>query len=435
MIPTARTYGLLSLGLILGFGLALAGDLGWSSLGLLVWDLSVLSLVIWDHRRGQPRRVQVNRSALHRLSIGRDNPVELTLQTQTYPAQIQIRDDFPAEFQASTLILKANLGKHQSELLRYTVIPPRRGQFEWGKIQVRQLSPWGLVWQDWTIPQQQTVDVYPDLIGLREISIQLTLKSAGAMRQLRRLGMGTEFAELRDYVPGDDPRLLDWKATARRQHPLVRVLEPEREQTLIILLDRGRLMTAQVHGLKRFDWALNAGLALALAGLHRGDRVGVGVFDRQIHTWIPPQRGQAYLSQLIERLTPIQPDWLEPDYFNVATTVVQQQSRRALVVMLTDLVDATASAELLSALTRLAPRYLPFCVALRDPLVDQQAQTSSVILEQAYARAVALDLIAQRQAAFEILKHKGVLVLDGPANQISQALVDRYLHLKQRNQI
>jgi uncharacterized protein (DUF58 family) len=115
---------------------------------------------------------------------------------------------------------------------------------------------------------------------------------------------------------------------------------------MIILLDRGRLMTAQVSGLKRFDWALNATLALALTGLNRGDHVGVGLFDKQIHTWILPERGQNQLNQLIDRLTPIQPVLLESDYVGAVTSVVQQQPRRALVVLITDIVDSTASAEL-----------------------------------------------------------------------------------------
>jgi uncharacterized protein (DUF58 family) len=220
----------------------------------------------------------------------------------------------------------------------------------------------------------------------------------------------------------------------------VRVLEPEREQTLIILLDRGRLMTARVQGLKRFDWGLNATLSLALAGLNRGDRVGIGVFDREVTTWIPPERGQHQLSKLIERLTPIQPVLLEPDYVGAVTKLVNQQTRRALVVLITDLVDITASAELLAALGRLTPRYLPFCVTLRDPQVDRLAHTPPVLEKQkqgavaaTYARAVALDLLAQRQVAFAQLKQRGVLVLDAPANQISEQLVDRYLQLKARN--
>ncbi len=108
-------------------------------------------------------------------------------------------------------------------------------------------------------------------------------------------------------------------------------------------------MTAQVLQLKQFDGGLNITLALALAGLHRGDRVGVGVFDRDITISIPPERGQHQLSKLIERITPIQSVLLEPDYFGAVTKLVNQQTRRALVVMITDIVDVTGSAELLAA--------------------------------------------------------------------------------------
>jgi uncharacterized protein (DUF58 family) len=136
---------------------------------------------------------------------------------------------------------------------------------------------------------------------------------------------------------------------------------------------------------------------------------------------------------LIERLTPIQPELLEPDYLGAVTTLVNQQTRRALVVIITDIVDRTASAELLAALGRLTPRYLPFCVTLRDPQVDKQAHTMTDDVPSTYARAVALDLLAQRQIAFTDLKQKGVLVLDAPANQITEELVDRYLQLKAKN--
>jgi uncharacterized protein (DUF58 family) len=456
IIPSRYLYVLLLLGIAIAAVLAVAFDIGVSLIATLLFDAIVLILAVWDGLRVKPYRVNVMRSPLHRLSIGRNNPVVVFVQSENKRAKIRLRDYYPLEFEVSTPTLEATLEPNKSQELTYTVFPDSRGEFQWGDVQVRQLGQWGLAWWDWKIPASQTVAVYPDLVGLRSLSIRLSLENTGTMRQARRLGAGTEFAELREYGIGDDTRLIDWKATARRSRPLVRVLEPEREQTLIILLDRGRLMTAQVQGLKRFDWGLNATLSLALAGLHRGDRVGIGVFDREIITWIPPERGQHQLPKLIERLTPIQPVLLEPDYVGAVTKLVNQQARRALVVLITDIVDVTASAELLAALGRLTPRYLPFCVTLRDPQVDRIAHTplaldqekgqgtrgekmkekhpdASKVITDAYARAVALDLLAQRQVAFAQLKQKGVLVLDAPANQISEQLVDRYLQLKARN--
>lgn len=435
MIPSIRLYSLLAIAIPIALLLAMLVNQQTSIIGTVLFDGLIIGLGLIDVLRVKSHLVQVTRHPLHRLSIGRDNLVLLSVRSANQTAKIQLRDSYPLEFDVSQPLLEASINPNTDEELTYTIRPQNRGEYQWGDIQVRQLGNWGLAWHDWTIPASEKVAVYPDLVMLKELSIKLTLQNSGTMRQLRKLGMGTEFAELREYGIGDDPRLIDWKATARRSRPVVRVLEPEKEQTLIILLDRGRLMTARVQGLKRFDWGVNAALSLALTGLNRGDRVGVGVFDREITTWIPPERGQHQLSKLIERLVPIQPVLLEPDYVGAVTKLVTQQTRRALVVLITDLVDVTASTEMLSALARLTPRYLPFCVTLRDPLVDQIAHSSTVEITPAYNRAVALDLLAQRQVAFAQLKQKGVLVLDAPANQISKQLVDRYLQLKSRNQL
>ncbi|MFQ4141851.1 DUF58 domain-containing protein [Chlorogloeopsis sp. ULAP02] len=447
MIPSQRVYLLLILGIAIAFIFAIFFSIPTSFVITLLFDAVVLVLMVVDGLRVRRDRVQVVRELQPRLSVGRDNLVVVRVTSEKTKALIQIHDDYPTEFGVSDPTLRATFPSHTTKEFTYTVHPTQRGEFAWGDIQVRQLGTWGLAWSDWKIPQSLKVRVYPDLVGLRSLSVRLTLQSSGSIRQFRRLGIGTEFAELRNYRTGDDLRFIDWKATARRvgassnTPPFVRVLEPEQEQTFLILLDRGRLMTAKVHNLQRFDWGLNTTLSLALAGLHRGDRVGVGVFDRQMHTWISPERGQQHLSTLIDRLTPIQPVLLESDYIGAVTHVVQQQSRRALVVIITDIVDVTASSELLAALSRLTPRYLPFAVTLRDPQVDVLAHTplsvegNSGDVTAAYRRAVALDLLAQRQVAFAQLKQKGVLVLDAPANQIADQLVEKYLRLKARNQL
>lgn len=436
MIPSSRLYGLLLGGMAIA--ILLAATLGarpapWTvAIGLLVYDGLILLVGGVDCFRGKRRRAEVRRVELQRLSIHRDNPVTLSVEAR-YPTRLMIDDHYPNEFAAHPPQIRLVLEADTFHDATYTVHPTQRGDYQWGDIALRQLGPWGLAWHSWKINQPQTVSVYPDLLGLRSLTLRLTLQSAGSIRQARQRGIGTEFAELKDYGTGDDPRLIDWKATARRDRPLVRVLEPEHEQTLIVLLDRGRLMTAQVESISRFDWGINATLSLALAGITRGDRVGIGVFDRHMTTWIPPERGQRHFAKIMEQLAPLQPVLLEPDYFGAATTLVNQQTRRALVVMITDIVDVTASAELLSAMIHLSPRYLPCCVALRDPEVDQQAHAVTSTLMSTYSRAVALDVLTQRQLALAQLKQRGVLVLDAPAHHMSNQLVDRYLHLKARN--
>lgn len=433
MIPSRRCYLLLLIGGANSCLLAALVSQEVSLSFLYLYNLVIAGLTLADVSKVKTNEVEVKRFPLDRFSVGRDNLIRLAIESAHHKASVQIKDFYPQQFSVSTDTLKIILPPNTTEELTYTLNPDSRGEYEWGDIQVRQLGNWGLAWRDWKIPAKEKVVIYPDLVGLRSLSIRLSLENTGAMRQARRLGQGTEFAELQEYRTGDDIRLIDWKATARRSRPVVRVLEPEQEQTLFILLDRGRLMTARVQGLKRFDWGLNATLSLALAGLNRGDKVGVAVFDRDIKTWIPPERGNHHLAKLIERLTPLQPVLLEPDYLGAVTKVVTKQTRRALVVVITDIVDATASLELLTAMARLTPRYLPFCVTLRDPIIDTVSHSSTNNTTETYSRAVALDLLAQRQVAFAKLKQKGVLVLDAPANQISEQLVDRYVQMKARN--
>lgn len=306
IVPTGKTYGLLLGG---GLGATLLANffdapnrLGLALLALGLFDGIVLLAMLWDGWRVKTRRATLTRDRLHRLSIGRDNPI--TLQAKApHRTRLRLFDHYPTDFDGTPMPLTVDLAAREPQTLTFTVQPKRRGEYPWGDVQVQQLSPLGLAWADWTIPAAAPVAVYPDLIGLHQLSVKLALQSTGTLKQRRRLGVGTEFAELREYGIGDDLRFIDWKATARLSQPLVRVLEPEREQTLLILLDRGRLMTAQVQGLTRFDWGLNAALSLALAGVSRGDRVGLGVFDRTLHTWLPPKGGQANFQQMIERLT------------------------------------------------------------------------------------------------------------------------------------
>ncbi|MDP5017612.1 MAG: DUF58 domain-containing protein, partial [Dolichospermum sp.] len=267
MIPSKKVYFLLIAGIFIAPILSIILGISSTIIVICLFDITVLILMVVDGLGMKTKRVEITRELPSRLSIGRDNPVIFKVQAGKIDAVIKIRDYYPSEFTVSTTTVTANINANQNQELTYTVYPNQRGEFAWGNIQVRQLGSWGLVWHDWQIPQSTQVKVYPDLVGLRSLSIRLTLQSSGSIRKTRQMGIGTEFAELRNYRSGDDLRFIDWKATARRSYgntgPLVRVLEPEQEQTLLILLDRGRLMTAKVQGLQRFDWGLNTTLSLA----------------------------------------------------------------------------------------------------------------------------------------------------------------------------
>jgi uncharacterized protein (DUF58 family) len=293
----------------------------------------------------------------------------------------------------------------------------------------------GLFWREVKVPANQKVRVFSDLKALHELSIKLSHSSELGELHQRKRGQGTDFASLREYTSGDDTRAIDWKATARRDRPVVRTYETDQEQVMLILIDAGRMMFSDLEGLSRFDHALNAGLCLALAGLTRNDQVGIGIFADKPLLFLPPRRGKAQLKRFLEALFDVRPRMVEPDYTGVLAYYASVQKARSLMAVITDLTDPMGSQTLLTGLASLSPRHLPFCVTLRDRQVDRIAGDRTLKVENVYQRAVATDLLTQRDLALSVLVRKGCMVLDSPPQELSEQLVDRYLQIKMRGRL
>lgn len=435
MIASNRLYVLLAIGaliLLCGYFSPVLGPVG------LGFDLLLAAAVVADFFMTQrPRLVTATRAVADRLSIGRENDVLIEVYNQgEAPLALVVRDDYPQELESDVREFKFPLKARSKAALRYTLIPRQRGAYHFDDINVRYMSKWGLFWRQQKVHATRSVKVYSDLMALKELSVKLSQSSELGDMKRRRRGHGTDFASLREYVSGDDVRNVDWKATARRDRPVVRNYEVEQEQTLMVLVDAGRMMVSDLEGLTRFEHALNAALALVLTGLHRNDQVGFGIFADKPLLFLPPRRGKSYLTRILEAACDVRPRMVEPDYAGALSFFASAQKSRSLMVVLTDLTDPTGSQTLLSGLASLSPRHLPFCVTLRDRQIQAVAAISQVMEEDvAFKKAVATDLIVQRELAFSQLSRRGCMVLDCPPQELSEKLVDRYLEIKARGRL
>lgn len=395
--------------------------------------LIVVALIADYAATPSPSLITAVRTVTDRLSIGRENDVQIELYSRG-PRKLlcRVRDDYPAQLEADVNEFDFLLEKNSKATLQYNLLPRTRGAYEFGDISIRYLSTFGLMWRQCKISAQRTVKVYSDLKALQELSVKLAHSSELGDIKARKRGQGTDFASLREYVSGDDARAIDWKATARRDRPVSRVYEIDKEQTLMVLVDGGRMMVSDLDGLARFDHALNAALSLVLTGLMRNDSVGLGIFADKPILYMPPRRGKAYLSRILEACCDVKPKMVEPDYTGALSYFADAHKTRSLTVVLTDLTDPTGSQSLLSGLASLSPRHLPFCVTLRDRQVDTIAADKLLTTNAVFKRAIATDLIAQRELAFSHLARRGCLVLDCPPADLSNKLVDRYLEIKAR---
>lgn len=309
-----------------------------------------------------------------------------------------------------------------------------RGRYPLGPVALRVRTRAGLVGRRLRWLPDDSILVAPSVASVRRfrlLALQHRLYEAG-VRAIRQRGEGRSFASLREYVVGDDPRHIDWKATARRRKTITREFTVEQSQTVFCLIDAGRSMTQLAGTFTRFEHALSAALLLTDVAAGAGDRVGLIVFDDQIRAFVPAQRGQAALRAVRNALLPVQATLTEPDYATAFRFLAARQRRRSLMVFFTDVIDSRASRALIAHVSRSAARHLVVVVALRNDALDAAATPSSQSQDALYESAAAEELIAARAEALERMRVAGVTVLDVSPAAMTAAVVNRYLEIKAR---
>jgi uncharacterized protein (DUF58 family) len=310
-----------------------------------------------------------------------------------------------------------------------------RGRAGLGEVGARVRSPLGLVATRFEFPLNGQIRVIPSVSGVRRfrlLAIQHRLDAVG-VRALRRKGEGQGFAGLREYVIGDDPRHIDWKATARKAKIITREFTIERAQSVLTLIDAGRGMTQLAGEYSRFEHALSSALVLTDIAANAGDRVGTLVFDDEVRAFVPAQRSRGALQAVRDALVPVVATSREPDYAAAFRFLAAHQRKRALIVFFTDVIDVRASQALLAHVSRSAARHLAIVVALRNDAVfaaavPAQPENAALLFESAAAE----ELILAREGALERIRRAGVIVLDVSPQVMTASVINRYLEIKSR---
>jgi len=403
----------------------------------VIYDGALLLAALVDSRLSRlPPGLLVKREFSGRFAVGADTDVSVKVVNNSPRAvTLILKDEYPQEMKL-TYPREGRLPveSHSSAALTYTLTPPRRGRFEFGQTALRYLSRLGLVWNQTRLGQSKSVKVYPNMRRAREAE----LKALGARslvashRKTSWRGEGREFESLRDYVRGDELRHVSWTATARRGKLTTRQYQVERDQTILIALDAGRLMTARIETETKLDLAVHATLALMSAAARGGDNAGLIVFGRQIKTYLPPKRGVEHLDATLEALHSLEPEMIEPSYARAFQFIAANTKRRALIVVLTDLVDEEGSRDLLTSLKLLRPRHLPLVVTIADRDLKSVVREAPTNVKNLFTQSVAEEIIHQREAALRLVESQGGLALDVTAAALTPSLLETYLRVKER---
>lgn len=427
-------YLLIVLGLV---PLSLSWGRPWLRWATLAYDFLLIGLAIIDGRRSTlPKGIHITRGFAGRFAVGAETDVQIKLQNATTrPIILRIKDEYPPQMKLiGAREATVRVAAQTEAQLVYGLKPPKRGRFDFGQTAVRFLSRWSLAWCQTLVGEPTAVKVYPNMRRAREAELKaLGARSlVSAHRKTSWRGEGREFESLREYVRGDELRHISWTATARRGKLTTRQYQIERDQTILIALDAGRLMTARIDQETKLDSAVHAALALMSAAARGGDNAGLMVFGRRIQKYLPPNRGREHMDAALEALHAVEPEMIEPSYARALEFVAANSKRRSLVVLLTDLVDEEGSKELLSSLKLLRPRHLPLVVTIADRDLKAVVRDAPETGEELFTQSVAEEIMHLREGALRLVESQGGLALDVTAAALAPALLEKYLQVKER---
>jgi uncharacterized protein (DUF58 family) len=409
----------------------------------------------------RPADFELSRETHDKLNLGTPNAISLRMYSRANaPVIALLRDEPPAAWPvrinheaAPVAQCEVAVAPASEAHTVYSIVPTRRGAWQFGALSARYATRLGLWNRQFRREAEQSVRVYPDTseVGNYELHLRNGRTRELGLHLQRLRGKGTEFESLRDYTRDDNYKDINWKASARRGKLISTNYEIERDQTVILALDCGRMMTAMADTrvkegkhentaetfaaqtpLSKLDCAINAAVLLTHVSISLGDAVGLLLFADSVLQFVPPRKGKTQTGLIIDALYGVQPSLVEPDYVSAYNELLGRKIRRALVVTFTDLIDPDASRELLAASGALRRHHNPLCVTINNRDVMDLAAQMPRAADEMYAKAMAQRMLAQRAQALRELSSRGVGILDVEASQLTVATVNRYLDLKAR---
>ncbi|MGH3460517.1 MAG: DUF58 domain-containing protein [Kribbellaceae bacterium] len=430
MVITWRAALLAALGVpFVGFVMPSWGGIGVVLLVLLAVCLIDVALA------GSPRKLVLTRDGDTSVRLGGTASVELMVANPGRRVRGVLRDAWPPSAGVHEPRRALDLPAGERRRLTILLTPTRRGDRHAAQVTVRSIGPLGFAGRQGAHKVPWTVRALPPFNSRKHLPSRLArLRELDGRTALLVRGQGTEFDSLRDYVPGDDVRSIDWRATARRSGVVVRTWRPERDRQVAIVIDSGRLSAGRVGDAPRLDHAMDAALLLAALATRAGDRVHLLACDSHVRADVRRPAPEDVLPSFVNALANVEPELVQTDFRVVVSHVLERLGQRSLVVLLTGLDPAVIEESLLPTIGPLLRRHVVVLASVADPrLTAMEAARSDVI--EVYGAAAAARTRLDRERVTAVLTRAGVTVVDEDPETIAPALADTYLSLKKAGRL
>lgn len=405
-------------------------DVGrWMFLALVI--LVFVELFLLYHERG----MMASRTLSERFSNGDDNEVNIRVESiYSFPVRLEIIDEIPPVFQRRDVLFRLKLAMGEGKNIRYNLRPTERGVYSFGHVRVFASTPIGLVQRRFTLCQPCDVKVYPSYLMLTRYELLAMSNNLAEMgiKKIRKVGNHTEFEQIKDYVSGDDFRLINWRATARTSRLMVNVYQDERSQQVFNIIDKGRVMQQAFRGMTYLDYAINASLVLSYIAMRKEDKAGVVTFSDHFEDFVPASRRTGHMQNILEMLYRQQTRFAESDYSALVAEVNQHITKRSLLILYTNFANRISMERQLPYLLQLNRRHRLLVVFFEDHEVKDYLATRSESDEEYYRHVVAEQFAYEQRLIVSSLKQRGILALLTTPEALSVDVLNKYLEIKTR---
>ncbi len=379
-----------------------------------------------------------NRISPERMSNGDQNLFSLHIGNG-YPFQVetQIIDELPFQFQERKQRFALSIPSGRQKKLNYYLRPLKRGEYQFGVLNVFAKSPLGLIQRRFKFAGEVTVPVYPSFLQMRRYQLMVIsnrLTEIG-VRKVRKLGHSMEFEQIRDYVKGDDFRTINWKATARRNQLMVNAYTDEKSQQIYCVIDKSRVMKMPFEGLSLLDYAINASLVLSNVALLKEDKAGLITYAEQPGAFLQANRKATQMNAILDVLYKQKTRYLESDYEKLFGLIRHRITQRSLIVLFTNFESLSALQRQMVFLRKIAQHHLLLVVFFENTELTGVLNSPADDLEKVYTKTIAEKFSYEKKMIVRELQQYGILSILTPPKDLTINTVNKYLEIKARQGI
>ncbi|MEQ9309901.1 MAG: DUF58 domain-containing protein [Balneolaceae bacterium] len=412
---------------------------GFEALGDVILIILVVSsitdiLLIYSQNNG----LKANRITPKRLSNGDENTIPLMVRSSyNFSIECSIVDEIPHQFQIRNFEIRSTLKEHSEKTFTYDLRPTKRGEFDFGNVNIFVKSKIGLFSRRFVFDEKESVPVYPSFIQMRKFemyAISNRLTDIG-IKKIRRLGHTMEFDQIKEYVPGDDIRSINWKATARSQNLMVNQFQDERSQQVVNVIDMGRVMKMPFDGLNLLEYAINTSLVISNIALIKDDKAGLVTFSNKEAVVVRPEKKRTHIRKIQESLYNLNTNFMESDYERLIINLRTHLNQRSLVLLYTNFETFSSMQRQLPYLKRIARDHLLVTIFFENTELTSLLEKDSENLDDIYVKTVAEKFNYEKKQIIKSLTQHGIHSLLTPPKELSVNAINKYLELKARGLI